>query len=196
MTHRVHALGALRSRDRWSKEFMQMRRDRLTFAMMVGVPMMQLVLFGYAINTDPKHLPTAVVRRRQQRRSRARFVGGAARTPATSRDRRRGRSEAEGGGAARRRRRRSSLVDIPHGFRAHAGARRAAGAAASRRTPPIPPATGNAHRGARQRCARPRFDHDLHGPLARLQPGAARSSFASIAATTPRASRSTTSCRG
>jgi ABC-2 type transport system permease protein len=43
------------------KEFVQMRRDRLTFAMMVGVPVMQLVLFGYAINTDPKALPTAVV---------------------------------------------------------------------------------------------------------------------------------------
>ena len=43
------------------KEFVQMRRDRLTFAMMIGVPVMQLVLFGYAINTDPKALPTAVV---------------------------------------------------------------------------------------------------------------------------------------
>ena len=37
-----------------------MRRDRLTFAMMLGVPVMQLVLFGYAINSDPKHLPTAI----------------------------------------------------------------------------------------------------------------------------------------
>ena len=43
------------------KEFVQMRRDRLTFAMMIGVPIMQLVLFGYAINMDPKALPTAVV---------------------------------------------------------------------------------------------------------------------------------------
>ena len=43
------------------KEFQQMMRDRLTFAMAVGVPIMQLVLFGYAINTDPKGLPTAVV---------------------------------------------------------------------------------------------------------------------------------------
>lgn len=42
------------------KEFIQMRRDRLTFAMMLGVPVMQLVLFGYAINSDPKHLPTAI----------------------------------------------------------------------------------------------------------------------------------------
>ena len=43
------------------KEFIQMRRDRVTFAMMVGIPMLQLVLFGFAINTDPKHLPTAIV---------------------------------------------------------------------------------------------------------------------------------------
>ena len=42
------------------KEFIQMRRDRITFAMMVGIPLIQLVLFGYAINSDPKHLPTAV----------------------------------------------------------------------------------------------------------------------------------------
>lgn len=42
------------------KEFIQMRRDRLTFAMMLGIPVMQLVLFGYAINSDPKHLPTAL----------------------------------------------------------------------------------------------------------------------------------------
>ncbi|HEX6632596.1 MAG TPA: ABC transporter permease [Usitatibacter sp.] len=44
-----------------AKEFVQMRRDRLTFAMMIGVPVMQLVLFGYAINMDPKGLPAAVV---------------------------------------------------------------------------------------------------------------------------------------
>ncbi|HKO89001.1 MAG TPA: ABC transporter permease [Burkholderiales bacterium] len=42
------------------KEFVQMRRDRLTFAMMIGVPLLQLVLFGFAINSDPKSLPTAV----------------------------------------------------------------------------------------------------------------------------------------
>jgi ABC-2 type transport system permease protein len=42
------------------KELVQMRRDRLTFAMMFAIPVLQLVLFGYAINTDPKGLPTAV----------------------------------------------------------------------------------------------------------------------------------------
>ncbi len=43
------------------KEFVQMKRDRLTFGMIVGVPIMQLVLFGFAINTDPKGLPAALV---------------------------------------------------------------------------------------------------------------------------------------
>lgn len=43
------------------KEFQQMMRDRLTFGMAVGIPILQLVLFGYAINTDPKGLPSAVV---------------------------------------------------------------------------------------------------------------------------------------
>lgn len=42
------------------KEFVQMRRDRITFGMMIGVPIMQLLLFGFAINSDPKHLPTLV----------------------------------------------------------------------------------------------------------------------------------------
>ena len=44
-----------------AKEFTQLVRDRLTYAMMIGIPVFQLLLFGYAINTDPKHLPTAVL---------------------------------------------------------------------------------------------------------------------------------------
>jgi len=43
------------------KEFIQLRRDRPTLGMIVGIPLIQLLLFGYAINTDPKHLPTAVL---------------------------------------------------------------------------------------------------------------------------------------
>ncbi len=43
------------------KEFIQMRRDRLTFAMMIGIPIIQLILFGYAINSDPRHLPLAIL---------------------------------------------------------------------------------------------------------------------------------------
>ena len=43
------------------KELVQMRRDRLTFAMMFGIPIMQLILFGFAINRDPKQLPAALL---------------------------------------------------------------------------------------------------------------------------------------
>ena len=43
------------------KEFVQMRRDRMTFGMMIGIPMLQLILFGFAINSDPKRLPAAVL---------------------------------------------------------------------------------------------------------------------------------------
>ena len=53
------------SASRWwgivQKEFLQLRRDRITFAMIVGIPIVQLLLFGYAINSEPRHLPTAVV---------------------------------------------------------------------------------------------------------------------------------------
>lgn len=42
------------------KEFIQMRRDRMTFAMMLGIPVLQLILFGFAINNDPKGLPAAI----------------------------------------------------------------------------------------------------------------------------------------
>jgi len=53
------------------KELIQMRRDRITFAMMLGVPLMQLVLFGFAINNDPKELPAALVTSSQDRFTRA-----------------------------------------------------------------------------------------------------------------------------
>ncbi len=43
------------------KEFIQLRRDRVSFAMIVMLPIMQLLLFGYAINTTPRNLPTAVL---------------------------------------------------------------------------------------------------------------------------------------
>jgi len=45
-----------------TKEFLQLRRDRLTFGMVVGMPIIMLIVFGYAINTDPRHLHTAVLR--------------------------------------------------------------------------------------------------------------------------------------
>ena len=53
------------------KEVIQMRRDRITFAMMLGIPLIQLVLFGFAINSDPKHLPAALVAPTQDRYTRA-----------------------------------------------------------------------------------------------------------------------------
>lgn len=61
----VRSGGRFFSWSRWLgvviKEFIQLRRDRLTFAMIIGIPILQLVLFGYAINSDPKRLPTAVL---------------------------------------------------------------------------------------------------------------------------------------
>ncbi len=66
---------SLRIRAVLLKEFIQMRRDRLTFAMILGIPIMQLVLFGYAINTDPKNLPTGVVIADQGPVARAIFAG-------------------------------------------------------------------------------------------------------------------------
>ena len=53
------------------KEFIQMRRDRITFGMMLGVPLIQLLLFGYAINPDPKQLPAALVTTSHDHYSRA-----------------------------------------------------------------------------------------------------------------------------
>ncbi|MGZ8468303.1 MAG: ABC transporter permease [Gemmatirosa sp.] len=53
------------------KEFVQMRRDRLTLAMMVGLPAIQLALFGFAIRTEVRHLPTAVLDESRTAQSRA-----------------------------------------------------------------------------------------------------------------------------
>jgi len=47
------------------KEFIQLRRDRVSFAMIVMIPLVQLMLFGYAINTNPRNLPTAVLLQEQ-----------------------------------------------------------------------------------------------------------------------------------
>lgn len=63
----LRAEGTLRlfSLTRWLgivlKEFLQLRRDRITFGLIIGLPIAQLILFGYAINADPKNLPLAVV---------------------------------------------------------------------------------------------------------------------------------------
>ena len=64
-------LSLRRLRALLAKEFIQMRRDRITFAMMLGVPLIQLMLFGFAINNDPKSLPAAVVTASHDQYSRA-----------------------------------------------------------------------------------------------------------------------------
>ena len=51
----------LRTRAMLIKEFIQLKRDRMSFGMIIMIPLMQLVLFGYAINTTPRNLPTAVL---------------------------------------------------------------------------------------------------------------------------------------
>jgi len=70
MTHVLTARPAPRHRGdgfwrkTWAmlvKEFIQLRRDRVSFAMIVMIPLVQLLLFGYAINTTPHDLPTAVL---------------------------------------------------------------------------------------------------------------------------------------
>lgn len=55
LSHKISRINAI-----LRKEFIQMFRDKMTFAMMLAIPLMQLMLFGFAINTDPKHLPTAI----------------------------------------------------------------------------------------------------------------------------------------
>lgn len=58
-----------------AKEFIQLRRDRATFAMIILIPIMQLVLFGYAINSDPKNMPTVLLMRDRSQIARS-FVAG------------------------------------------------------------------------------------------------------------------------
>src|SRR5688500_20266316 len=60
------------------KELRQLRRDRLTFAMIIGIPTMQLILFGYAINLDVRNLETAVLDQADTARSRELVAGMAA----------------------------------------------------------------------------------------------------------------------
>jgi ABC-2 type transport system permease protein len=57
----VTGLSASRVMAVLAKEFTQLLRDRLTYAMILAIPIVQLLMFGYAINGDPKHLPTAVL---------------------------------------------------------------------------------------------------------------------------------------
>ncbi len=66
--------GPLAAWDVWpmlKKELLQLKRDRLTFAMMTGIPAIQLLLFGFAIQTDVRHLPTVILDESRTQESRA-----------------------------------------------------------------------------------------------------------------------------
>jgi len=148
------------------KEFVQMRRDRLTFAMMIGVPVMQLLLFGYAINADPKALPTAMVSAESSSFSRS-FLA-AVQNSGYFRLVREARSEAEAA-VLLARGDVQFVITIPHDFsrRLVRGER-----------PPLlveadatdPAATSNAL-SALQQIARTALLPDLDGPLRHLRAG-------------------------
>ncbi len=150
-----------------AKEFIQMRRDRLTFAMIIGVPILQLVLFGYAINTDPKHLPTAMIVADYGPIERSIVaamqtsgyfdIDGVAETEATARER-----LARGDV--------SYIVTIPPGFqRALVRGERPQLLVEADATDPA--ATANAL-GALNEIVRGALARETVGPLARLAPGA------------------------
>jgi ABC-2 type transport system permease protein len=160
----------------------QLRRDRLTFAMMVGVPIMQLVLFGYAINGDPRHLPTAVVA--LDNGPLVRSIVRAAENTGYFRVTCRCTDEPEAERLLAAGRVQFALV-FPADFSPGCCAAR------SRRwrstpMPPTPRPPGSAV-AALQALPQVALVHDLKGPLARLQPGARPSSCACTGATTPKA---------
>lgn len=148
------------------KEFVQMRRDRLTFAMMIGVPVMQLLLFGYAINNDPRHMP-AVVEVREDGVFARSFLAGLHNSTyfdivATTTNERDGERMLRSGQAA-------FLIVIPEGFeRRLVRGERPQILLAADATDPV--ASGGAV-NAVQEIARRAFARDLEGPLARLAPG-------------------------
>jgi len=150
------------------KEFVQMRRDRLTFAMIVGIPIVQVLLFGFVINTDPKALPTALVDydRTQLTRSIAAalantgyFAFVATRPDAVTADELVARGDVQ------------FAVVFPAGFsRKLMRGERPSLLVAADATDPA--ATGNALAALSQAGAFA-LRHDLDGALARLAPGAA-----------------------
>ena len=74
MTPLLHRLRAVRDSSLWPmlwKEFRQMRRDRFTLAMLLGLPAMQLLMFGYAIRTEVRHVPMVVLDQARTQESRA-----------------------------------------------------------------------------------------------------------------------------
>ncbi|HYC42219.1 MAG TPA: ABC transporter permease [Noviherbaspirillum sp.] len=147
------------------KEFRQIRRDRLTFAMMVGVPIMQLVLFGFAINTDPKQLPIAIVSADESEFSRSLIAG--LENSQYFRVTQRPRSEAEGNRLLDEGRVQFLLVVPPDFSRQLMRGERPALLLAADATDPS--ASGNAL-AAVNTIARQAVGRDLVGPLRTLQP--------------------------
>jgi ABC-2 type transport system permease protein len=172
------------------KEFIQMRRDRLTFAMMIGVPLLQLILFGYAINTDPKQLPTALLVADQGvfARSLVRALENSDYFEIT----RQAASEADAEELLARGDV-QFVISVPEDFgRELLRGQRPSVLVEADATDPV--ATGNAL-AALASLNRTALMHDVKGPLASLARASPRSSYASIAATIPRAPPRTTSCR-
>ena len=147
------------------KEVQQMLRDRLTFAMAVGVPVLQLVLFGYAINTDPKGLPAAVVS--QDTSPMARSVVAALQTSGYFRIVESGIAESRGD-ALLERGDIQFLIVVPDDFGARIvrGERPALLVAADATDPS---ASGNAIAALNQ-LAQTALNRELRGPLATLAP--------------------------
>jgi len=149
------------------KEFIQIRRDRLTFGMMVGIPIIQLTLFGFAINADPRNLPTAVLSAEESVFTRS-FVTAL---------RNSGYFDIVGGAVSEAEARRlidegqvQFVVTIPAGFsRAVMRGERPALLVEADATDPA--ATSNAV-GALTTVARTAIDPDLTGPLSALRSGA------------------------
>ena len=172
------------------KEFIQIRRDRLTFAMMFGIPILQLTLFGYAINSDPKDLPTAI--RIADQSPFARSLVRALENSGYFRIVRQAASEAETDwlletGEVQ------FVLHIPTDFgRDLMRGERPSVLLEADATDPV--ATGSAL-AAITAINRRALDHDLTGALADLaRRAAALRAAASSAATTRKASRATTSC--
>jgi ABC-2 type transport system permease protein len=148
------------------KEFRQLRRDRLTFAMMVGVPILQLVLFGFAINTDPKRLPMAIVVADESEFSRSLIAG--LENSSYFRVTHRPRNEAEGNRLLAEGKVQFVLVVPPHFSRRLLRGERPAVLLAADATDPA--ASGNAL-AALDAISQRVLAHDLKGSLLALQTG-------------------------
>ena len=147
------------------KELVQMRRDRPTFAIMIMMPVMQLVLFGYAINTDPRHMPAVVEMREDSPMTRA-FL--ASLTQSTYVDIVAVTQRAEDGEAMIRSGRATFLISIPEGFeRRLVRGERPQILIAADASDPV--ASGGAI-AAIQQVAAQAFAPELQGPLAFLAP--------------------------